>query len=49
MRLRLGLTQEGLAKRLGVGSLFILRREQGQRPIPPWLEIAVVCLADHLR
>ena len=48
-RRSLGLTQAELAKRLGIGKLFIFYRESGEREIPRWLSIAVTCLADHLR
>ena len=41
LRKRLGLTQQQLAKRLGVASNTISRRELGVRPITREAEIAI--------
>lgn len=46
-RRALGLTQKQLGVRLGVGELYIGRREAGTRPITRMLAIAVICLSEH--
>lgn len=47
LRLSRGWTQQELADRLGVGRLYIVRREGGLRPISLMMQVAVRCLAFH--
>ena len=42
------MTQRQLARRLGVGRVYVVRRESGERKIPVVFGLAVVCLSDHL-
>jgi len=47
LRLRLGLTQREMAKRLGLATFSIQRYETGGRRINRVLAMAVRCLALH--
>jgi DNA-binding transcriptional regulator YiaG len=51
-RRRLGLTQVGLARLLGVSRNAVARWEWGRHPIPPWLHLALAGIeatGAHLR
>jgi transcriptional regulator with XRE-family HTH domain len=40
-RTSLGLGQAALARALGMSTTAVWRWEKGERPIPPWLELAL--------
>jgi transcriptional regulator with XRE-family HTH domain len=48
-RRRMGLTQEGLAQRLGVIRLTVARWETGTRAIPSFLPLALEALENRMK
>ena len=48
-RRKWGLTQEGLAQRLGVIKVTVARWETGTRAIPSFLPLALEALENHMK
>lgn len=44
---KMGETQVGMAKRLGISDRNMRRYVSGELPVPKVIELAVRCLADH--